>query len=153
MAKHGDNLQYEPASRVCPLCFRFFDPDNQSSNPSILCSRPRIEHKNRCLSEEEKGSHRGNLYKCCHCAASKLSAKKFFVHLENHVSVLIAPTRSLFMFPCVAKGQPNPLFAFSLSPILQGHNIGIITIVSMQLILTNTIQANYATQPNSRIST
>ena len=68
-SKHSDGVQYEPANRVCPLCFR-----------------PRIEHKNRCLSEEEKGNHRGNLYKCCHCAASKLSAKKFFVHLENHVA-------------------------------------------------------------------
>ena len=57
-----------------------------TSNLTNLLLRPRIEHKNRCLSEEEKGSHRGNLYKCCHCAASKLSAKKFFTHLENHVS-------------------------------------------------------------------
>ena len=56
-----------------------------TSNLTNLLLRPRIEHKNRCLSEEEKGSHRGNLYKCCHCAASKLSAKKFFTHLENHV--------------------------------------------------------------------
>ena len=28
----------------------------------------------------------GNLYKCCHCSAAKLSAKKFFPHLENHVA-------------------------------------------------------------------
>ena len=67
--KHGESVNYEPASRVCPLCLR-----------------PRIEHKNRGLSDEEKTSHRGNLYKCCHCAASKLSAKKFFLHMENHVS-------------------------------------------------------------------
>ena len=59
-----------------------------TSNLTNLLLRPRIEHKNRCLSEEEKGSHRGNLYKCCHCAASKLSAKKFFTHLENHVSAV-----------------------------------------------------------------
>jgi len=69
MLKHSESVQYEPASRVCPLCFR-----------------PRIEHKNRSLSDEEKGNHRGNLYKCCHCAASKLSAKKFFIHMENHVA-------------------------------------------------------------------
>jgi len=69
MVKHSDSINYEPANKVCPLCFR-----------------PRIEHKNRTLSEEEKGNHRGNLYKCCHCAASKLSAKKFFIHMENHVS-------------------------------------------------------------------
>jgi len=69
MVKHSESVQYEPASRVCPLCFR-----------------PRIEHKNRSLSDEEKGNHRGNLYKCCHCAASKLSAKKFFIHMENHVA-------------------------------------------------------------------
>ena len=69
MIKHSESVQYEPASRVCPLCFR-----------------PRIEHKNRSLSDEEKGNHRGNLYKCCHCAASKLSAKKFFIHMENHVA-------------------------------------------------------------------
>ena len=67
--KHSEALNYEPASRVCPLCLR-----------------PRIEHKNRGLSDEEKTSHRGNLYKCCHCAAAKLSAKKFFLHMENHVS-------------------------------------------------------------------
>lgn len=69
MVKHSESVQYEPASRVCPLCFR-----------------PRIEHKNRTLSDVEKGNHRGNLYKCCHCAASKLSAKKFFIHMENHVA-------------------------------------------------------------------
>ena len=45
---HWTGQAYEPASRVCPLCFR-----------------PRIEHKNRCLSDEDKGSHRGNLYKVC----------------------------------------------------------------------------------------
>ena len=69
VVKHSESMNYEPASRVCPLCLR-----------------PRIEHKNRGLSDEEKTSHRGNLYKCCHCAASKLSAKKFFLHMENHVS-------------------------------------------------------------------
>ena len=69
MVKWILNKTHEPASRVCPLCFR-----------------PRIEHKNRTLSDVEKGNHRGNLYKCCHCAASKLSAKKFFIHMENHVA-------------------------------------------------------------------
>ena len=115
MAKHGDNLQYEPASRVCPLCFR-----------------PRIEHKNRCLSEEEKGSHRGNLYKCCHCAASKLSAKKFFVHLENHVSVLVAPTGALYVTM-----QTHALL-FSLSPMLKYQWISTV----LQL------KPNYAMQSN-----
>ena len=64
-----NGLNAEPASKVCPLCMR-----------------PRIEHKNRSIAEEDKGNHRGNLYKCCHCMASKLSAKKFFLHMENHVS-------------------------------------------------------------------
>ena len=67
--KHNEQMNFEPASRVCPLCYR-----------------PRIEHKNRAIKDEDKGHHRGNLYKCCHCVASKLSAKKFFVHMENHVS-------------------------------------------------------------------
>ena len=64
-----NGLNAEPASKVCPLCMR-----------------PRIEHKNRAIADEDKGNHRGNLYKCCHCMASKLSAKKFFLHMENHVS-------------------------------------------------------------------
>jgi len=70
MIRHGElTKEYEPVSKVCPLCFR-----------------PRIEHKNRGLADLEKGNHKGNLYKCCHCAASKLTAKKFFLHMENHVA-------------------------------------------------------------------
>ena len=67
--RHVESLNLESTSRVCPLCYR-----------------PRIEHKNRAITDEDKGNHRGNLYKCCHCMASKLSAKKFFLHMENHVS-------------------------------------------------------------------
>ena len=33
-----------------------------------------------------KQGSRGNLYKCCKCSASKLSAKKFFEHTHNHIS-------------------------------------------------------------------
>ena len=90
MLRHSElSRDYEPVSKVCPLCFR-----------------PRIEHKNRGLADGEKGNHKGNdenkdqlniniltslctvgnLYKCCHCAAAKLTAKKFFLHMENHVA-------------------------------------------------------------------
>ena len=83
MSRHGE-AAYEPASRVCPLCFR---PRIEHKNRSvILLNYFVVELCRRSIPEEEKGNHRGNLYKCCHCAASKLSAKKFFTHLENHVT-------------------------------------------------------------------
>jgi len=67
--KSATKVTYHPADRPCPLC-----------------SKPRIVHKNREIAEGEKGSHRGNYYKCCQCFASKLTAKKLFAHLENHIS-------------------------------------------------------------------
>jgi len=67
--KSASKVTYQPADKPCPLC-----------------SKPRIVHKNREISEGEKGCHRGNYYKCCHCYASKLTAKKLFTHLENHVA-------------------------------------------------------------------
>ena len=65
-----DGSLTEVSSKLCPVCYR-----------------PRIEHKNRSIKDEDKSqSQRGNVYKCCRCAASKLSSKKFFIHMENHIA-------------------------------------------------------------------
>ncbi len=57
-------------SRKCPLCFK-----------------TRLSHKNREIdSEDIKKKGGGSFYKCCKCSASKLTAKKFFHHTDNHVA-------------------------------------------------------------------
>jgi len=52
-----------------------------------LCKKSRIKHKNEDITHWPNGVKlKGNLYKCCHCAAAKLNSKKFFIHTENHVA-------------------------------------------------------------------
>ncbi len=58
-------------------------PDPQRTCP--LCKKPRLQHKNRDLSGKANHDKKGSRYKCCHCSAARLSAAKFFAHVENHV--------------------------------------------------------------------
>ena len=72
MAKHDPNsVSVSTSTKSCPLCLR-----------------PRFAHKNTDSDGgSKKARHKtGSIFKCCKCSASKLSAKRFFDHVENHLS-------------------------------------------------------------------
>eukprot|EP00095_Tigriopus_kingsejongensis_P003152 maker-scaffold791_size96783-snap-gene-0.24 protein:Tk03152 transcript:maker-scaffold791_size96783-snap-gene-0.24-mRNA-1 annotation:"hypothetical protein TcasGA2_TC012994" len=51
-----------------------------------VCFKSRLEHKNRDKEAlKAKGPKKGAWYKCCHCSAARLSAKKFLDHVSNHI--------------------------------------------------------------------
>eukprot|EP00090_Calanus_glacialis_P022186 TRINITY_DN34235_c0_g1_i1.p1 TRINITY_DN34235_c0_g1~~TRINITY_DN34235_c0_g1_i1.p1 ORF type:complete len:519 (-),score=110.42 TRINITY_DN34235_c0_g1_i1:69-1580(-) len=50
-----------------------------------LCNEKRIKHRND-QPKDEKISYKGSFYKCCKCSASKLRAKSFYHHVENHLA-------------------------------------------------------------------
>ena len=54
-----------------------------SAKKCPLCNKARTLHRNGDQDNVKRG---GLLYKCCKCSASKLSAKKFFEHTQNHIS-------------------------------------------------------------------
>ena len=54
-----------------------------SAKKCPLCNKARTLHRNGDQDNVKQG---GLLYKCCKCSASKLSAKKFFEHTQNHIS-------------------------------------------------------------------
>lgn len=50
-----------------------------------LCLKSRLSHRNEGLKQQTPKS-KVNRYKCCRCSASKMSAKRFSEHTQNHIT-------------------------------------------------------------------